>query len=192
MSIPPFNPVILILSVFYFSFLPLLLLLYCIILLLLLILYSNMLHQSIIFLYWSMYILNTRPQLMLHIKVSSYPTPPSPQLPYPLPQPYPNLKLLWDMSDTDKCHLTKPHLSYVSSFQRWIVVPGPRFNISTLTAGDVRVRNFGRPFMISLNHTSSNKGPLVGPVRREGLPRGPVRRTGNAGTQFCWTQTPVQ
>ena len=148
-------------------------------------------YQSIIFVYWSMiYIQDLNWCLTKGFLLN--PTLQPPQLPYPLPQPYPNLKLLWDMSDTDKCHLTKPHLSYVSSFQRWIVVPGPRFNISTLTAGDVRVRNFGRPFMISLNHTSSNKGPLVGPVRREGLPRGPVRRTGNAGTQFCWTQTPVQ
>ena len=133
-----------------------------------------MLHQSIIFVYWSMYFLNTRPQLMLNKKVSSYPTPQPPQLPYPLPLPYPNLKLLWDMSDTNKCHLTKPHLSYVSSFQRWIVVHGPRLNISTLTAGDVRVRNFGRPFMISLNHTSSNKGP----------PRG-SRQAGGASSWAC-------
>ena len=44
----------------------------------------------------------------------------------------------------------------------------------------VRVRNFGRPSMISLNRTSSNKGPLTGPVRHEGFL---VGLSGTPGTQ---------
>jgi hypothetical protein len=49
-----------------------------------------------------------------------------------------------------------------------------KFNIN------VRVRNFGQPSTILLSRTSSNKGPLVGPVRHEGVL---VGLSGAPGTQ---------
>ena len=73
-----------------------------------------------------------------------------------LPKHQPNLTSAYRAKTHFFCKLTEPFsTSQVFNSNPW-------FEFPTLTAGDVRERNFGRTSTIWQSRTSSNKGPLEG------------------------------